>query len=480
MKNLIFALVLTILLSAKAEAGFMDKLNSATQKLNEKSQQIQQGNWKSNKEEAAGEDEDRPLKLKGQGHCKGQNSATCMDYMEVVDQCTAPLKTYRAERTVVLIEKKLQTEELTDQQRANLEEDLEAFKEAIKNNSDSPTIAGQKNSQRYLMDISQDDQVTINSEYGVFYQKIMNKCMGADHMGTGHRTEMNYVKDNSKEMAERKKQENVMVDLQACMAKTQGLRMSITADILEKKMATQNLSAAQQAEWQEDIALVREAAEKNQYMPQTADPMKSMRYAQKLSLDEQMAVNQEFGTQSQKLIADCSATADANGKSKPKDMSKSSGPVDHSKSPANPIAQKINTKKKSKDGKWHVQQNRGALSCYLGACVLDGLTDITECQKQTSGYWWKVLADGLQEKLDNGQGLTDLQKEQIQEDIDVLREADAQRLPKPRAVDPENTMRYQDHFTKKEFGECQLKYQKMYKTQMDYCNTEFGDILKHN
>jgi len=488
MKKIVYSLMLMLLfvLTRPAQAGFMDKLNSATQKLNEKSQQMQQGTWKPGKkqpaESGAEEDEDRPLNLKGQGHCKGQNSATCMDYMEVVGQCTDPLKGYRAKLTADLIEKKLKEDtSLSPELRKNLEEDLAGLREAQKNKSDSPTIAGEKNSQRHLMDITEDDQIAINADFGKFYQKIMNKCMGADHMGTGKRTEMNYVQDNSEAMNDRKKQEKTFSDMQACMAKTQGLRMTLTAERLEKNLKAANVSGKQKEDWEKDIAALREAGEKNLMMPAAVDPANPMRYATRLTMDDQVAINEEYSTQSMAIIEGCSATADKQAKSKPKDMTKSGGLVDHSKSPANHAAQKTAAKKKPNDGKWRVQKNRGALSCYLGACELDGMRDLTDCQKQTGGYWWKVLADGIQAKLDADKGtLTEVQKTEMKEDIDALRTADAERLSKYPAPDPERSMRYQDHFTKKEFGEAQLKYQKMYKAQMDYCNKTYADILKHN
>src|SRR6185436_1481872 len=60
---------------------------------------------------------------------------------------------------------------------------------AQQNKSDNPTIAGKKDSQRYFEDLSEEDQVCVNADYNTFNAKIMNKCEGADHMGTGHRTE---------------------------------------------------------------------------------------------------------------------------------------------------------------------------------------------------------------------------------------------------------------------------------------------------
>lgn len=452
------------------QAGFLDKLNAATQKLSDKTQQMndkgQQKHTNSNGLKAGCE--------------QGQGGATCLDYLDKHNKCFDPLKGYRAKLSADLIEKKLASEtELDAQKRANLEEDLTALREAENNGTDDPTIAGRKNSSRYLMDITMDEQTQINTEYTLFYNKITSECQGRDVMGIGKTRKMNYVKDNSADMADRAKRDEAMGNLQTCMAQTQGLRWKVIADTLEKKMATQKLSEKEKEEWLEDISLVREAGEKNLMMPQSSDPTKSMRYAQKLTMEENMAVTNEYSRMSQAIIADCSSNTQKGLETKPKDRSKQDGGVvDYSKSPANKNAK--SEKKNLTNGKWHVTKNTGALSCYLGACVLDGLKDITECSKQVGGYWWKVLADGIEEKLKNPSGLTQSDQVEMQEDVEALRRADAERMASYPAPDPSRSMRYQDWFNKKEFGELQIKYQNMYNAQMKYCNDTYGDIMKHN
>ncbi len=92
---LLCAVALLALNPAISSAGFLDKINDATKKLNDynaKQQSKQSGQTAGSN----GVDEDHPIQLQGQGHCKGQNTATCMDYMEVVDQCMDPLKGYRS------------------------------------------------------------------------------------------------------------------------------------------------------------------------------------------------------------------------------------------------------------------------------------------------------------------------------------------------------------------------------------------------
>src|SRR6185436_9765931 len=116
------------------------------------------------------------------GTCKHQ-SATCMDYDVTMNRCLEPLNGYRSKLYVELIENKLKTQNPSTQEKKRLKEDLEGLKDAVKNKTDNPTIAGEKNSQRHIQDVTMDEQSAVNQKYGVKYQEIMNKCMGADHMG---------------------------------------------------------------------------------------------------------------------------------------------------------------------------------------------------------------------------------------------------------------------------------------------------------
>ena len=104
------------------------------------------------------EDPDHPLQLEDhyQGHCKGRNTATCLDYMDLVGRCMDPLKGYRMKLLGDRIEHDLKSEKLSASQRSNLKEDLAAAREAERNKSDEPAIAGEPKSQRYLSDISDE------------------------------------------------------------------------------------------------------------------------------------------------------------------------------------------------------------------------------------------------------------------------------------------------------------------------------------
>jgi len=316
---------------APASAGLLDRINQATQKLNDYNAR-QQGSQSAATYGANGNngtDEDHPIQLQGQGHCHGQNTATCMDYMEVVDQCMDPIKGYRSKLYVDLIGKKLKEEKnLSAQERKNLEEDLAGFKEAYANKTDDPTIAGQKSSQRYLSDVTDEDQVYVNAEYGKLHQKIYNKCIGADHMQTGHRTEMGggptmsgdeavaelkaqKAKERAPMEAARAQQKQQMQDMQQCMEGLKGVRWKIIADKIEAKMKT-GAGILNRKEWDADLASLRDAEKNNLNQPVPADPNKPNRYLQRLNLDENMAVNNEYIAGMSELSNKCSSTMASN------------------------------------------------------------------------------------------------------------------------------------------------------------------------
>jgi hypothetical protein len=274
----------------------LDKINAATKKLEEKTQQMNQKSQEMNSDRNP------------DGTCK-HRSATCMDYNVTMDRCMEPLHGLRSRLWVEQIENKLKTEELSDKERKNLEEDLAGFKQAVKDKSDSPTIAGEKNSQRYLMDVSDEDQMAVNGKFSPKYQEIMNKCMGADHMGVGHRTEMNYVQDNSAEMAASAKQKKTQDDSMNCLKKASAVRWNVMADVMEERMKKVNPTGKAKAEWEGDIASLRAAYDQGLAQPNPVDLENPTRYMTRLTMDDQMALNNQYAARSQEEIAKCSAMA---------------------------------------------------------------------------------------------------------------------------------------------------------------------------
>jgi hypothetical protein len=437
--------------NATASAGLLDKLNQATKKLNDYNNRQTSGQQSATASSSAdAEDPDRPLHLKGQGHCKGQNTATCMDYMEVVDQCMDPLKGYRMKVTGDLIEKKLKTEKLTDQQRKDLQTDLGGIKEAYKNKTDNPTINGEQNSQVYLQHISEEDQVYINAEYGIYYKKIYNKCMGADHMGIGKRREMmtDVETISGDEAVKQMRAQRAKEDEPFNCAKKAGfVRWNIMADLMEKRMNEKGLSGKERADWEADIASLREFAQKAEGgMPKAVDPSNPMRAMMRLTDPaDQTAISNETLTRTQEILDGCSAQ---NKTGAPKQRKpRSGGLVDHSKSPANPDA----PRHIEKAGRGNYNPRGGdSLSSHLGATKVDAMVEYSNCSNPGIGHLAQVTADTLEEKLNAAQGISDAKRKEWEEDIAAWREAARAGKDSPNPPDPENPYRWYDYVTNAE------------------------------
>lgn len=447
----------TLLSSTTASAGLLDKLNQATKKLNDYNakQQSGQGGQAAGQSGSTtqGEDPDRPLDLYKQegfkGSCEGKRSATCMDYMEAVDHCMDPLKGYRMRVTADRIEKKLKTEQLTDKQRKDLEKDLVGIKEAHKNKTDNPTINGEKNSQRYLDHISEEDQVYINAEYQIFYKKIYNKCMGADHMGIGKRTEMMQDVETIsgdeavKQMkAQRAKEEEPF----NCTKKAGFVRWVIMADLMEKRMNERNLSGKERTDWEADIASLREFADKAEGgMPKAVDPSNPMRAMMRLTDPaDQTAIANESSKKSQEILDECQKK----GPQRPK--AKLTGTT------SQVLEAKNKQAKKDAQNEAIYQKNRSkgaggdSLSASLGATDLRYMKTAVKCYDPIRGHMAKVTADMLEKRLGEAKNISAEKRKMWQEDIDAWRAAQAAEADQPDPPDPDDPYRWQDYLSKED------------------------------
>ncbi|HBR15609.1 MAG TPA: hypothetical protein DD723_08760 [Candidatus Omnitrophica bacterium] len=453
--------------TSRVEAGWMDKLNAATQKINEASQKMgQQTPQTQTRKAQQAEDPDRPLHLEDYdktGSCEGKRSATCMDYMELVDHCMDPLKGYRSKLYIELIEKKLKTETLDDQLRKNLEEDLAAFKEAFKNKTDNPTIAGEKNSSRYLSDVSEEDQVYVNAEHGIFYKKNYNKCMGADHMGTGKRTEMMQDTETisgEEAVAKLRKKKAKEEEPFNCLKNLSNLRWKVMADVMEAKMKRLNPTGKERAEWEADIASIRDVAQTGAPGPTPPDPSNPTRYMLRLDSNEQVVMMQEYSRQSQEETAKCSAMA-GSGKIEERPV-KSGGLVDKSKSPANKQAKVQKVKEYTQE---ELNYGRG------GSTNLLALRRDRGCADALIGHLAKLTADKLEAKLKATSGLDAQKRKEWEEDIAAWRAAG--KAGKDSAESPgDDPYRWQDRLTREERQEINMQHVALNNKLMKECNSK--------
>lgn len=160
------AVLLSTGFSQIASADFLDTLKTATQKLKDATQQMEQQNQQ---QQPAG------------SKC-GALGAGCLNYMDSVTACMAPLKGYYAKTAADVIERRL-TGGAVASKKANLKEDLQAYQVAAQNGTDT---VDQKISGRLYADLPQQDMTEINRRYADFHNQILHKCEDGNPMDVGH------------------------------------------------------------------------------------------------------------------------------------------------------------------------------------------------------------------------------------------------------------------------------------------------------
>lgn len=93
---------------------------------------------------------------------------------------------------------------------------------------------------------------------------------------------------------------------QECMAQSKGLRLRIVAQTLQNKLdAASGLSAAEKKAFQEDVQAAWASAGKGLDMIEPADPKHLYRAEQRLTQQDQMAINTEFIQKNSQVVRDC-------------------------------------------------------------------------------------------------------------------------------------------------------------------------------
>ena len=107
-----------------------------------------------------------------------------------------------------------------------------------------------------------------------------------------------------------------IAELQNCFGQLKGLRLRMTAQMLEARLASaDNLSAKDRKEWEEDIAALKEADELGMEMPNSPpDSHQPLRYLTHLDTDDRKAIDEQYATFSQQQTDKCVAKAKAGPK----------------------------------------------------------------------------------------------------------------------------------------------------------------------
>jgi hypothetical protein len=407
--------VFAISTEATAQPKFLDKLNNAAKKLEDK-----------NKQSPAAT---QPTVVGG---------ATSFTALDEQAKCNEPLKGYRSKITGDMLEKKLAAQTaLTPHQRAEWQEDLAAVRAAQAAGSDDVKSPDPKDAHRYLSHLTTAEQTELNGQYGQFYNQVAGGCLGKDHMNVGHTTPMNMVKDTAAADRQQAKSDANINAMQQCFAQLQGIRWVVMAEKMQAKMTALNPSGQERQDWEADIAVVKQAQQGGATMPQSPDPKNPMRFMMRLSPEEQLAMNNDVMERTTKMQKEC--TEGRTGIVEREITA--GGPVDRTKSPANK-----NATAAPKD------PNRGnAKGGALGAGKVDGLVEYNKCYEPLRGHLAKVTAEALESKLAKAPAsLTAQQRTEWQQDIASWRAAEQAGKDTADPADPANPFRWQDHFTNAE------------------------------
>ena len=300
-----------LLAPAVASAGLLDKLNEAAKKLNETSQQASQ-NAQQNQPGAS-----------GSGSLSAGLGATNLHGLTDYNGCMAQTSGAQEKLTAQVLQRKLaQSPNLSPQERHNIEEDIQWLNaKAAGGRAPAPDP---KNSQRYLLELSDEEQREIAGANGWFANAVHEKCEAqyggmsqfADPGGRRHAPiDTRVALPDLLHATPSARQPSALEQRKSCVGSMQGLRWQLMADKMESKLKTMpNLAAKERQAWEEDIAVVRSAEQSGATaMPQSPDPQNPLRYMTRLTPDDQMAMNQEYATASQQLLASCRGGASAAG-----------------------------------------------------------------------------------------------------------------------------------------------------------------------
>jgi hypothetical protein len=243
---------------------------------------------------------------------------------------------------------------LTAEMRAIWQAEIKALRAVTPEKPYSPPDP--KNSQRYFLGLTDKEQEAIQTMHARFSQENMVACEkkyggmtryspGADQSG-----QKRYEKELASKMetpidiatipitalsspfpktleeqhAERREKQQarmaqqhaagaasnqaIVAKVTACQQKLQGLRLSIQADHMQKNLAAATgLSAKDKADYEADIRSVRDAGAAGQQTVAPVDPANPNRAMMRLTLQDQMSMSTEFGTQYAQKMAACQA-----------------------------------------------------------------------------------------------------------------------------------------------------------------------------
>lgn len=253
----------------------------------------------------------------GQPGTSQPGGATNLHGLDDYNNCMAQAAGAQEKLNAQVLQRKLDhSSDLSPEARQKIQEDV-AWLNAKGAGQQIPS-PDPKNSQRYLLEMSDDEQQEVSGSYGRYSNEVHEKCEAryggmsqfSDPSGRLpasasidthvpfpdllHATPPAHVATAREQRS-------------ACMEATHGVRWQIMAEHMEKKLASMpNLSAQDRKAWEEDIAVVRAAqASGATKPPQSPDPKNPMRYMTRLDPNDQIAMSQEQMARTQQVMASC-------------------------------------------------------------------------------------------------------------------------------------------------------------------------------
>jgi hypothetical protein len=188
MKKLIkyFIVFLSLSIPQFAHAGFLDKLNEATKKLENASQRMNQTSEQMENSAQQAQSQGTAKKFEktkttnpitgdwgNQVTCVG-NSATCANGMDDIVNCMHQAKGYYYRLVAAKLEEKRSIKDLTDDERQELEADISSVKDAI--TTDRVVDPDPADPQRWLQKLTKDDQKQINGLNSKYSKEVREDC----------------------------------------------------------------------------------------------------------------------------------------------------------------------------------------------------------------------------------------------------------------------------------------------------------------
>ena len=251
----------------------------------------------------------------GGGSLSSALGATDLHGLTDYNGCMAQTAGGHERLTAQVLQRKLNSSTtLSPQERQRIEEDVRWLNaKAADPRAPAPDP---KQPQRYLLAMTDEEQMEVSGAYGRFANEVRAKCEaqygGMSQFGdpSGRRRapiDTRVPFPDLLHAAAPAHRPTAAEQRGNCMDALTGLRWQLMAERMEQKLQSLlNVPAQERRAWEEDIAVVRAAQQSGaKTMPQSPDPNNPMRYLTRLTPQDQIAMAQEQATRMQQLLASC-------------------------------------------------------------------------------------------------------------------------------------------------------------------------------